>query len=153
MFERFTNTARRVVVLSQGETRSLQQDHVGPHHLLLGVLTAENATAGGVLAALGVDPAAVRDHAVATYGRVDGELPGHIPFSDAAKKTLEHSLRESLALNHTYIGSEHSVLGMISDPSEDTASMRSAVGVDVGAAVDAIMARLGSPAGAEPAEP
>lgn len=153
MFERFTNTARRVVVLSASEARGLQQDHIGPHHLLLGVLTAENATAGGVLAALGVDAAAVRDHAMATYGRCDGELSGHIPFSDAAKKTLEYSLRESLALKHTYIGSEHIVLGMISDPSEDTASMLSALGVDIQAACDAIMARLGTPAGADPAEP
>jgi ATP-dependent Clp protease ATP-binding subunit ClpA len=153
VFERFTESARRAIVFSQGEARELGADQVHPHHLLLGVLTAENATAGAVLASLGVEPSAVRSDAVAKYPRADGELPGHIRFSDAVKKSLEYSLRESLALNHTYIGSEHIVLGMIRDPSEDTADMLRAVGLEDDAVCDAIMMRLGTPAGTEPAEP
>jgi len=153
VFERFTESARRAIVFSQGEARELGADQVHPHHLLLGVMTTENATAGAVLASLGVEPSAVRSDAAAKYGRAESELPGHIRFSDAVKKSLEYSLRESLALNHTYIGSEHIVLGMISDPSEDTADMLRAVGLETDAVRDAIMARLGTPAGTEPAEP
>ena len=153
MFERFTESACRAIVFSEGEARGLAADQVHPHHLLLGVLTAENATAGAVLASFGVEALAVRSHAVVKYGRAEGELPGHITFSDAVKKSLEYSLRESLALNHTYIGSEHIVLGMISDPSDDTADMVRAVGLEADAVRDAIMARLGTPAGTDPAEP
>jgi len=153
VFERFTESARRAIVFSQDEARELAADQVHPHHLLLGVMTTENATAGAVLASLGVEPSAVRSDAVAKYGRAESELTGDIRFSDAVKKSLEYSLRESLALNHTYIGSEHIVLGMISDPSEDTADMLRAVGLETDAVRDALMARLGAPAGTEPAEP
>jgi ATP-dependent Clp protease ATP-binding subunit ClpA len=153
MFERFTDSARRAIVLSQGEARGLAADQVHPDHLLLGVLTADDATAGAVLASLGLDSSAVRSHAVARYGRAETDVPGLIRFSDSVKKSLEYSLRESSALNHSYIGSEHIVLGMISDPSEETADMLRAVGLEADALRDAIMTRLRTPTGSEPAEP
>jgi ATP-dependent Clp protease ATP-binding subunit ClpA len=153
MFERFTESARRAIVLSQGEARALKQDHVGPHHLLLGVLTAENTTAGAVLASLGVDAADVRREAIAKYGNGEDEPPGHIQFSQDGKKALENSLRESMRLGHNYIGTEHIVLGLIKNPSEETAELLAAVGADADAVQDAIMARLGAAGGAEPAEP
>jgi ATP-dependent Clp protease ATP-binding subunit ClpA len=148
MFERFTASARRAVVLSQGEARTLKQDHLGPYHLLLGALTAEDGTAGAVLASLGVEPAHVRQWAVERFGCAEDEPAGHIRFSDDAKKALEHSLRESRALEHNYIGTEHIVLGLAEEP-----EMFSAIGVRADAVRDAIMKRLGSATGAEPAEP
>lgn len=153
MFERFTSCARQVIVLAQGEARTLRQDHVGPHHLLLGILTAAGATAGVALASLGVEADAVRRVTAATFGRGEDEPSGHIRFSEDGKKVLERSLRESLALNHTYIGTEHIALGLISDPSAETADVLATVGLDVDDARDAIMTRLGSAAGAAPAEP
>jgi ATP-dependent Clp protease ATP-binding subunit ClpA len=151
MFERFTATARRVIVSSQSEAQVLRQDHVGPHHLLLGVLTAEAATAGAVLASLGIEAEEVQRRAVAKYGSGDEEPSGHIEFSDDAKKALENSLRESLTLGHTYIGTEHIVLGLISDPS--TCETFAGLGVRAEDLRETIMRRLGSAAGAEPAEP
>jgi ATP-dependent Clp protease ATP-binding subunit ClpC len=151
MFERFTASARRVVVLSQNEARTLNQDQVGAHHLLLGALTAEDGTAGVVLASLGVEPGVVRQWAIEKYDRAVEEPSGHIRFSDDAKKVLEQSLRESLALKHSYIGTEHIVLGLVELPA--TGEMLTAVGVRADAVRDAIMKRLGSAPGAGPAEP
>ena len=151
MFERFTNSARLAVVHSQREARNLKQDQIGPHHLLLGVLTAENGTAGAVLATFGVEPKYVRRRAVEKFGSANEEPSNHIPFSDDGKTVLEHSLRESLALDHNYIGTEHMVLGLIEDSA--TQEMLTAIGVPAGAVREAIMKRVGSAAGAEPAEP
>jgi ATP-dependent Clp protease ATP-binding subunit ClpC len=153
MFERFTNSARRAIVLSQGEARTLKHDHIGPHHLLLGVLTAENATGGAVLASLGVESEGVRREVVARFGQGETEPSDHIPFSADAKKVLEHSLRESLELGHNYIGTEHLVLGMISGPSGDTGELLTAFGVRTDAVRKALMDRLGSAGGVEPTEP
>ena len=151
MFERFTNSARRAVVISAQETRALAQEQIGPLHLLLGVLTAENGTAGGVLASLGFEPADVRRAVVAKYGT--GDVPeGHIPFAAETKKALEHSLRESLGLDHTYIGTEHIVLGLIDD-SPEVGEVLAGLGAQPQAVRDAVMVRLGSATGAEPAEP
>ncbi|HEX3285130.1 MAG TPA: Clp protease N-terminal domain-containing protein [Mycobacterium sp.] len=153
MFERFTESARRTIVLSQGEAEALMHDHVGPSHLLLGVLTAEGATAGTLLAPLGVDADAVRRQVVARHGTGENKPPGHIPFSDDSKKVLQDSLRESLALDHTYIGTEHVLLGLVSGSAPDAGEILEALGVRRDTVREAVMTRLGSAAGAEPAEP
>ena len=152
MFERFTNSARRAVVLSQQETRGLAQEQIGPLNLLLGVLTAENGTAGGVLALLGVEPDDVRRAVVATYG-TDDVPDGHIPFAAETKKALEHSLRECLALHHVYIGTEHILLALMSDHSPEVGEVLAGLGAQPQIVRDAVMVRLGSPAGVEPAVP
>ena len=151
MFERFTVSARRVVVLSQGEAHALKQDHIGPLHLLLGVLTAENATAATVLDSLGVEPESVRRQLVAQYGGGDDEPSGQIPFSQDGKKVLEHSFRESFDMGHNYIGTEHLVLGLMS--SGDVSEALTALGVRADAVREAVMVRLGSDGGGESAEP
>ena len=152
MFERFTNSGRRAVVISQQEARALAQEQIGPLHLLLGVLTAENGTAGGVLGSLGVEPEDVRRVVVAKYGTCD--VPeGHIPFAAETKKALEHSLRECLGLDHVYIGTEHVLLGLLTDDSPEVGEVLAGLGAQPQAVRDAIMARLGSAAGGEPAEP
>jgi ATP-dependent Clp protease ATP-binding subunit ClpC len=153
MFDRFTASARRTIVLSQDEARALKHDHVRPVHLLLGMLTAEQATACALLIPLGVDPEVARAEVVVLQGAGDTEPSGHIPFSADSKKALEHSLRESLALDHNYIGTEHILLGLLSEPCRETTEMLSALGVASDVVRKAVMARLGSAAGAEPAEP
>ena len=139
MFERFTNTARRAVVLSQLEARQLRHDSIAPRHLLLGVMTAESATAADVLGELGVQPEAARTQVIATYGRGEDEPSGHIPFSDSAKEALELSLREALALKHSYIGTPHLLLGLVAGPPEDIAAVLDPLGVDCDAVRQAAM--------------
>jgi ATP-dependent Clp protease ATP-binding subunit ClpA len=152
VFERFTESARRGVVISQQEARTLAQEQIGPLHLLLGVLTAENSAARGVLAALGVEPDDVRRAVVATYGT--GDTPeGHIPFAEEAKKALEHSLRESLGHGHVYISTEHIVLGLMTEDSPEVGDVLGSLGAQPQDVRDAVMARLSSKAGADPAEP
>jgi ATP-dependent Clp protease ATP-binding subunit ClpC len=151
MFERFTASARRVVVLSQDEARSLRHDHVGPLHLLLGVATTEDGTAGTVLASLEVTPEDIRRQAVSKYGRGESEPEGHIQFSDEGKKVFENALRESMGLDHNYIGTEHMLLGLIADSWAGDVLTRA--GAQPDAVREAVMKRLSSAAGAEPAEP
>jgi ATP-dependent Clp protease ATP-binding subunit ClpC len=153
MFERFTDSARRAVVLSRGEAYALKQDEIGTLHMLLGVLTAEEGAAGPVIAPLGVDPEGVRRQVISRYRQLEESREGHIPFSPAAKKAFEHALRESLALEHTYISTEHMALGLVDESSGDVGETLNELGVRAGAVRDAVMARLSAAGGAEPAEP
>jgi ATP-dependent Clp protease ATP-binding subunit ClpA len=152
MFERFTVSARRAVVLSQGEAHALNHDHVGPGHLLLGAASAEDTTAGAVLATLGIQLEALRDQVIAKYGRDDDETSGHIPFSADGKKVFEHAFRESLDLGHNYIGTGHILLGLLRDKPADAAEMLAALGVQQDAVRQAVMERHAA-AGDEPTEP
>jgi ATP-dependent Clp protease ATP-binding subunit ClpC len=151
MFERFTVSARRAVVHSQSEARALWHDHVGPVHLLLGVATAEESTAGAVLTELGIDQERLRQQVIATHGRGEAEPTGHISFTDSGKKAFELALRESLAREQTYIGTAHLLLGLINDPSAETAGIIAGLGVPVETMRDAVADRLRS--AAEPTEP
>jgi ATP-dependent Clp protease ATP-binding subunit ClpA len=113
MFERFTNRARHVVVLSQEEARLLNHNYIGTEHILLGLLGEPESVAGEVLAGFGLTIDGVREEVAAKVGRGKKALSGHIPFTPRAKKTLELSLREALAIKHNYIGTEHILLGLI----------------------------------------
>ena len=113
MFERFTSRARRVVVLAQEEARLLNHNYIGTEHILLGLLGDLDSVGGGVLTRFGFTRDDVRQEVLDTVGRGKKELTGHIPFTPRAKKTLELSLREALALGHKYIGTEHILLGLI----------------------------------------
>jgi|HubBroStandDraft_1064217.scaffolds.fasta_scaffold60686_2 ATP-dependent Clp protease ATP-binding subunit ClpA len=113
MFERFTNQARRVVVLAQEESRSLNHNYIGTEHLVLGILREGQGTGAKALESLDVTVAAARGEVETRIGRGDQQQSGHIPFTPRAKKALELSLRESLALGHDYIGTGHLVLGLI----------------------------------------
>jgi ATP-dependent Clp protease ATP-binding subunit ClpA len=113
MFERFTNQARRVVVLAQEESRSLNHNYIGTEHLVLGILREGQGTGAKALESLDVTVAAVRGEVETRVGRGDQQQSGHIPFTPRAKKALELSLRESLTLGHDYIGTGHLVLGLI----------------------------------------
>jgi ATP-dependent Clp protease ATP-binding subunit ClpA len=113
MFERFTNRARHVVVLAQEEARLLSHNYIGTEHILLGLLGEPESVAGNVLAGFGLTRDGVREEVAAKVGRGKKALSGHIPFTPRAKKTLELSLREALAMKHNYIGTEHILLGLI----------------------------------------
>jgi ATP-dependent Clp protease ATP-binding subunit ClpC len=113
MFERFTNRARHVVVLSQEEARLLSHNYIGTEHILLGLLGEPESIGGQVLAGFGLTLDGVRGEVVEKIGRGKSAPAGHIPFTPRAKKTLELSLREALSIKHNYIGTEHILLGLI----------------------------------------
>ena len=113
MFERFTNKARHVVVLSQEEARLLNHNYIGTEHILLGLLGEPESIGGQVLAGFGLTRDGVREEVVEKIGRGKSTPSGHIPFTPRAKKTLELSLREALSIKHNYIGTEHILLGLI----------------------------------------
>jgi ATP-dependent Clp protease ATP-binding subunit ClpC len=114
MFERFTERARRVIVLAQEEARLLDHDHIGTEHLLLGVV-ADDGDAAGALADLGLDLETARREVEEVVGRGAATPSGHIPFSPRAKKALESSLREARDDGHDHIGPEHILLGIVRD--------------------------------------
>jgi ClpA/ClpB-like protein len=113
MFERFTDRARRVVVLAQEEARVLHHNYIGTEHILLGLLREREGVAARVLERIGISADAVREKVASIIGE-GGDVPtGHIPFTPRAKKVLELSLREALQLGHNYIGTEHILLGLV----------------------------------------
>ena len=113
MFERFTDRARRVVVLAQEEARLLNHNYIGTEHILLGLLNEGEGIAAKALEGLGISLSAVREQVVEIIGQGQQAPTGHIPFTPRAKKVLELSLREALQLGHNYIGTEHILLGLI----------------------------------------
>ena len=113
MFERFTETARQVVVLAQEEARTLKHNYIGTEHLLLGLLREEEGLAARVLESLDITVERVRGQVVAIVGSGEEVTSGQIPFTPRAKKVLELALREALSLGHNYIGTEHILLGLV----------------------------------------
>jgi ATP-dependent Clp protease ATP-binding subunit ClpA len=113
MFERFTNRARRVIVLAQDEARDMRHNYIGTEHLLLGLLGVPDGMAGRALAHFGMTLEAVREETASRVGQGAAPVKGRIPFTPRAKKVLELSLREALQLRHNYIGTEHLLLGLL----------------------------------------
>ncbi|PRZ43192.1 ATP-dependent Clp protease ATP-binding subunit ClpC [Antricoccus suffuscus] len=113
MFERFTDRARRVVVLAQEEARMLSHNYIGTEHVLLGLIHEGEGVAAKALESMNISLEAVRQQVEEIIGEGQQAPAGHIPFTPRAKKVLEYSLREALQLGHTYIGTEHILLGLI----------------------------------------
>ena len=113
MFERFTDRARRVVVLAQEEAKMLNHNYIGTEHILLGLIHEGEGVAAKALESLGISLDAVREQVQDIIGQGQQQPTGHIPFTPRAKKVLELSLREALQLGHNYIGTEHILLGLI----------------------------------------
>ena len=113
MFERFTDRARRVVVLAQEEARMLNHNYIGTEHLLLGLVHEGEGIAARALESLGITLNSVREQVQDIIGPGANAPSGHIPFTPRAKKVLELSMREAIQLNHGYIGTEHILLGMV----------------------------------------
>jgi uncharacterized cupin superfamily protein len=134
MFERFTDRAKRVVVLAQEEARSLRHNYIGTEHILLGLIRVEDGVASRILGSLGVELSPTRKVVHELIGLGESIPPGHVPFTPRAKKVMELSLREALHLGHNYIGTEHILLGLINEGENE--------GEGIGAQV---LARLGVP--------
>ncbi len=115
MFERFTDSAREVIVLSQKESRALQHDYIGTEHLLLGLLREEHSLAAQVLSSLDLTFSGVQAQVERIVGRGDGVPPGEIPFTRHATKTLDLAVGEALSLGHTDVGAEHILLALAHD--------------------------------------
>jgi len=113
MFERFTDRARRVVVLAQEEARMLDHNYIGTEHLLLGLIHEGESVAARALKSLEISLQAARQQVEEIIGHGDQPPSGHIPFTPRAKKVLELSLRESRQLGQNYIGPEHILLGVL----------------------------------------
>src|SRR5688572_8891124 len=113
MFERFTDRARRVVVLAQEEARLLNHNYIGTEHLLLGLIHEGEGLAAKALGSLGIGLEQVRSQVEEMIGVGTATPQGHIPFTPRAKKVLELSLREALQLGHNYISTEHILLGLL----------------------------------------
>ena len=113
MFERFTDRARRVVVLAQEEARMLNHNYIGTEHILLGLIHEGEGVAAKALESLGISLEAVRQQVEEIIGQGQQAPSGHIPFTPRAKKVLELSLREALQLGHNYIGTEHLLMGIL----------------------------------------
>jgi ATP-dependent Clp protease ATP-binding subunit ClpC len=131
MFERFTDRARRVVVLAQEEARMLNHAHIGTEHLLLGLVHEGQGVAARALEALGISLEAVRREVEEIIGRGEQPPSGHIPFTPRAKKVLELSLRESNQLGHEYIGTEHILLGLLREGEGVAAQVLVKMGTDL----------------------
>jgi ATP-dependent Clp protease ATP-binding subunit ClpC len=131
VFERFTDRARRVVVLAQEEARMLNHNYIGTEHILLGLVRERDGVAAKALAALTISLEAVRQQVEEIIGQGQAARTGHIPFTPRAKKVLELSLREALQLGHNYIGTEHILLGLIREGEGVAAQVLQKLGADL----------------------
>ena len=131
MFERFTDRARRVVVLAQEEARLLNHSYIGTEHILLGLIHEGEGVAAKALESLSISLEAVRSQVEEIIGQGGSSPSGHIPFTPRAKKVLELSLREALQLGHNYIGTEHILLGLIREGEGVAAQVLVKLGADL----------------------
>ncbi len=131
MFERFTDRARRVVVLAQEEARLLNHSYIGTEHILLGLIHEGEGVAAKALESLNISLEAVRSQVEEIIGQGGSSPSGHIPFTPRAKKVLELSLREALQLGHNYIGTEHILLGLIREGEGVAAQVLVKLGADL----------------------
>jgi ATP-dependent Clp protease ATP-binding subunit ClpC len=153
VFERFTEEARRVVVLAQEEARLLGHDYIGTEHLLLGLLAQSGGSAAATLASLGVSLDGARRRVEDMIGRLGGVPSGHIPFTPRAKAVLELSLRESLRLNDDHIGAEHILLGLVREGEGVAAQVLLQEGCRLDDVAARVVAALGDPSRIQVAAP
>ena len=165
MFERFTDRARRVLVLAQEEARLLNHNFIGTEHILLGLIHEGEGVAAKALEALGISLEAVREKVEETIGPAGSSTTGSPPFTPRAKKVLELSLREALQLGHNYIGTEHMLLGLVREGEGVAAQVLQTLGADLSRVRQQVITLLsgysggkegatsGGPAGAGPETP
>ena len=149
MFERFTDRARRVVVLAQEEARMLNHNYIGTEHILLGLIHEGEGVAAKALESLGISLDAVRQQVEEIIGQGQQAPSGHIPFTPRAKKVLELSLREALQLGHNYIGTEHILLGLIREGDGVAAQVLVKLGADLNRVRQQVIQLLRGPRGTD----
>ena len=152
MFERFTDRARRVVVLAQEEARMLNHNYIGTEHILLGLIHEGEGVAAKALESLGIALEGVRQQVEEIIGQGQQAPSGHIPFTPRAKKVLELSLREALQLGHNYIGTEHILLGLIREGEGVAAQVLVKLGADLNRVRQQVLQLLSGYQGKETAE-
>ncbi len=150
MFERFTDRARRVIVLAQEEAKMLNHNYIGTEHLLLGLIHEGDGVAAKALEALSISLEAVREQVEDMIGKGQQKPTGHIPFTPRAKKVLELSLREALQLGHNYIGTEHILLGLIREGEGIAAQVLVKLGADLNSVRQQVIQLLAGYQGKEP---
>ncbi|MCD1269618.1 AAA domain-containing protein [Microbacterium sp. MEC084] len=150
MFERFTDRARRVVVLAQEEAKMLNHNYIGTEHILLGLIHEGEGVAAKALESLGISLDAVREQVQDIIGQGQQQPTGHIPFTPRAKKVLELSLREALQLGHNYIGTEHILLGLIREGEGVAAQVLVKLGADLNKVRQQVIQLLSGYQGKEP---
>jgi len=148
MFERFTDQARRVVVLAQEEARTLGHNYIGTEHILLGLLSEREGLAAQALNSLEISLHAARVQVVEIVGRGSGQQSGHIPFTPRTKKVLELSLREAQRLGDDHIGTEHVLLGL----AREGDGVGAQILVRLGASLDRVQEQVLATARTAPAE-
>ena len=131
MFERFTDRARRVIVLAQEEARELNHNYIGTEHILLGLIHEGEGVAAKALESMGINLEDVRREVIDIIGHGTQPVTGHIPFTPRAKKVLELSLREGLQMGHKYIGTEFLLLGLIREGEGVAAQVLIKLGADL----------------------
>ena len=151
MFERFTDRARRVVVLAQEEARNLSHNYIGTEHILLGLIHEGEGVAAQALEAMGISLESVREQVEEIIGQGTEAPSGHIPFTPRAKKVLEYSLREALQLGHNYIGTEHILLGLIREGDGVAAQVLTNLGADLPSVCQQVIQLLNGYQGGTPA--
>src|SRR5215210_3038594 len=152
MFERFTDRARRVVVLAQEEARLLNHSYIGTEHILLGLIHEGEGVAAKAMESLGISLEAVRSQVEEIIGQGGSSPSGHIPFTPRAKKVLELSLREALQLGHNYIGTEHVLLGLIREGEGVAAQVLVKLGADLSRVRQQVIQLLSGYSGASGSE-
>src|ERR1035441_1109006 len=150
MFERFTDRARRVVVLAQEEARMLNHNYIGTEHVLLGLIHEGDGVAAKALESLGISHEAVRQKVEETIGAAGTAPSGSPPFTPRAKKVLELSLREALQLGHSYIGTEHMLLGLVREGEGVAAQVLQSLGADLPRVRQQVIQLLSGYQGKEP---
>jgi ATP-dependent Clp protease ATP-binding subunit ClpC len=151
VFERFTDRARRVVVLAQEEARLLNHNYIGTEHILLGLIHEGEGVAAKALESLGISLEKVRQQVEEIIGAGQSPPSGHIPFTPRAKKVLELSLREALQLGHNYIGTEHILLGLIREGEGVAAQVLVKLGADLSRVRQQVIQLLSGYSGAKEA--
>ncbi len=151
MFDRFTDRARRVIVLAQDEARMLNHNYIGTEHLLLGLIHEGEGVAAKALESLGITLEKVRDQVEEVIGQGQQAPTGHIPFTPRAKKVLEYSMREALQINHPYIGTEHILLGLIREGEGVAAQVLIKLGADLNRVRSTVLQMLSGYQGKEAA--
>jgi hypothetical protein len=152
MFERFTDRARRVIVLAQEEARLLNHNYIGTEHILLGLISEKEGVAARALTELGISLETIRVEVVEIIGRGKGAPTGHLPFTPRSKKVLELSLREALQLGHNYIGTEHILLGLIREGEGVAAQVLASQGASLERVRQQVVQLLSGYAGGSPLE-
>jgi ATP-dependent Clp protease ATP-binding subunit ClpA len=150
MFERFTDRARRVVVLAQEEARRLDHNYIGTEHLLLGLVHERQGVAAKALESLGIRLDAVRQQVEQIIGRGQQPPSAHIPFTPRAKKVIELARRESEAMGHAYIGTEHLLLGLVREGDGVAAQVLVQLGADLNRVRQQVILLLHGAAGTAP---